>query len=106
MYKRALRLTLCCDDDALCQQALVFAASQSQWLVLRTQNHQTPLDHWADLIISIGHDEAEFSPPLAGHQQLRHWQAPVQASQLWLERQLDGVVGGLRLLSRLDDEKK
>ena len=106
MYKRALRLTLCCDDDALCQQALAYATAQSQWLQLRTQNHQTPLDHWADLIITIGRDEAVFSPPLAGHQQHRHWQAPAQHALSWLERQLDGVIGGLRLLSRLDDEKK
>ncbi len=105
MYKRPARLLFLHPTDDPCAAFLLRRAEEHPgWiegraLALPAKGDDLPQAlAWADLVITLGAcPTPERLPP---HVQHRHWQDTTPAS---LQRRLSGVVGGLRLLARLDE---
>lgn len=65
---------------------------------------------WADLVITLGQTRAPTLPPQA---QTRHWPMPtaidtrddVDGVTQEIKRRVEGVIGGIRLLAKSDDER-
>ncbi len=105
MYKRPVRLLFLHrrgaqdEQDAACA-ALEAATRHAQWIEARRTSLEEAgeaLD-WADLVLTLGECPC---PPLPAHAQHRRWP---DLDRTAIEERLAGVVGGLRLLSRLDDD--
>ncbi len=105
MYKRPVRLLFVhrrgekTELDAA-RTALEVASRHSGWIEARRATPEEAAEAlaWADLVLTLGECPC---PPLPAHAQHRHWPELRQAA---IEERLAGVVGGLRLLSRLDED--
>jgi len=104
VYKRPARLLFLHHPDDRCADFLLRRVrAHSKWIEGRTLALPAKGDDlpralaWADLVVTLG----GCPPPqrLPPHVQHRHWQ---DTSPEALQRRLQGVVGGLRLLARLD----
>ena len=105
MYKRPVRLLFLHRSGARDEQdaahiALEAATRHGHWIEARLaplEEAAETLD-WADLVLTLGVCPC---PPLPAHAQHRHWP---DLDRTAIEERLAGVVGGLRLLSRLDGD--
>lgn len=112
MYKRRARLLFVHPLDREKARTAAEIATQlgQDWLESRDTCYADYIGNvdptgnreWADLVILLGAMPAD-ALPLAPHAQLRCWQMTEDAN--WLDRlshKIQGVIGGLRLLARLD----
>ncbi len=103
MYKRLVRLLFVhrpADPEGRRAAAVLVAEARAfgAWIEARRHPHPPPAEAlaWADLILTLGDCPALPCPPHAQH---RHWP---ETNAIALARRLAGVVGGLRLLARMD----
>lgn len=112
MYKRRARLLFVHPlDREKARQASEMAIQLGQdWLESRGTCYADYIGNvdstgnrdWADLVIHLGAMPAG-ALPLAPHAQLRCWQLTEDADwQARLSHKIQGVIGGLRMLARLD----
>jgi len=105
VYKRPVRLLFLHrsgerrEHDAA-HLALEAATRHGDWIEARRAPLEDAADAlaWADLVLTLGTCPC---PPLPPHAQHRHWP---DLRPTAIQGRLAGVVGGLRLLSRLDDD--
>lgn len=106
MYKRRARIIFCSIRRVgLASKARQLAVELgAQWLeadaattieLLRPEQLQ-----WADLVVTLGTDRA-ISLELPSHVRHSHWQMATADDDILRER-IEGMIGGLRMLSRLD----
>ncbi len=78
--------------------ATLAAELGAEWLETRVQ--ETDL-FWPDLLIALDCDSVP-NRERAQHTQCKFWPAPTQNETAALRERILGVIGGLRLLARLD----
>jgi len=62
---------------------------------------------WADLVIPLDRQTRESCPPLPPTARLKVWdlpELPPKETEAEIRRRLTGMLGGLRMLSRVDGE--
>lgn len=110
MYKRAVELRLLATTPSLLQRSYRLLLQEFQCfcrilppVLLSKAASRLPQ---ADLYIVLERQVLAWLPPLP--QAVRDWSdlpQSVAAQQAWLSAKLQGVIGGLRLLHRLQNEE-
>lgn len=106
MYKRRARvLFVHPQDPEKAQQAARWAQELGDaWLEARAADGCSPPPwQWPDLVIQL--EEPPRPMPLASHTQGRTWRVPAADWPADVQERIRGVIGGFKLLSRLDQSQ-
>jgi len=100
MYKRRARILFWHPDDPEKAQKAALLAMElgSAWLEARANDHDLS---WPDLFIALDCNSIP-EKPWARHTQRKCWPKDAKEPEAALRNRILGVIGGFRLLARLD----
>ncbi len=96
-YKRRARVVFLGTPEQVALACEAAAREGADWI--QTGEPEKAVYGWADLVVTLDQSARESLPPLPATTRHKHW--PV-ACKDDISRRVRGMIGGLRLLSRLD----
>lgn len=102
-YKRPARVLFVATDTAAADIGARAARLGAGWIEPRAAlaPPQATALAWADLVVSLDQDARDTLPPLPPTARHVHW-PPASATER--EQRIRGMLGGLRLLSRIEED--